>query len=70
MTKLVHKKIEGHKAIFFRYKMSEITYEFSLLSEVAQPLIPSFEQLLGEKYPKGVDVIEIDIEPYLITVAR
>lgn len=68
MMKLIKRNIEGHQAVFFRYKLSGITFEFSLLSEVASPLQPQFQLLLDAKYPNGVNVIEIDNKPYLITV--
>lgn len=70
MMKLINRTVQGHNAIFFRYKLSDIEFEFSLLSEVASPLQPQFQSLLEAKYPDGVNVIEIDNKPYLITVPR
>lgn len=67
---LIKRKVQGHKAIFFRYKLSGITFEFSLLSEVASPLQPQFQAMLDDKYPNGVTEVEIDNSPWLITVPR
>ncbi|MCA6430332.1 MAG: hypothetical protein IM613_12935 [Cytophagales bacterium] len=68
--KLIRRNIEGYQAVFFRYKLSGIEFEFSLLSEVASPLQPHFQAMIDDKYPNGVDVVEVENKPYLITVPR
>jgi len=69
--KLTHRSVQGHKAIFFNYEwFDDITCEFSLLCEVAESLITSFQRLLDERYPNGTEVVEVEDKPYMITVAK
>lgn len=44
-------------------------FEFSLLCEVGQPYIPTFEQIIKDK---GLDLVTIEIQekPWVITVER
>ena len=70
MMKLINRTVQGYQAVFFRYTLSDITFEFSLLCEVAERLKPHFQAMLDDKYPNGVTEVEIDNKPYLITVPR
>ena len=45
MMQLIKRNVQSHRAIFFRYRLSGIEFEFSLLCEVAQRLKPQFQAL-------------------------
>ncbi len=68
--KIVERWIDGQKAYFFRYNATEeVGFEFSLLCEVGQPFIPTFERMIAEA---GLDLVtmEINEKPWVITVDR
>lgn len=66
--RIITRRVAGHSALFFSYRANEdMAFEFSLLSEVGQPFIPSFEALLKER-GTTTKVIEVNESPWLITV--
>ena len=68
---LVRREIHDHKAVFFRYKVSEdCACEFSLFSEVGQPWQPRFRELMEEEGIDPDNVVEINERPWLITVEK
>ena len=67
--RLIRRWVQGHKAVFFRYKVSaDCECEFSLFSEVGQPWQPRFRELMAEEGIDPSNVVEINKRPWLITV--
>ena len=67
--RLIRRQVQGHKAIFFRYKASDdCECEFSLFSEVGQPWQPRFRELMTEEGIDPDNIVGIDERPWLITV--
>ena len=65
---LIRRQVQEHKAIFFRYNVSDgCVCEFSLFSEVGQPW---FRELMGEEGVDPENVVEINERPWLITVEK
>lgn len=69
--KIIKREVAGHTAYFFSYETDggEMAFEFSMLCEVGEPYIPTFEQLVARS---GVSMktIEIGEAPWVITVAK
>jgi len=66
---LVRRWVQGHNAVFFRYKVSDdCVCEFSLFSEVGAPWQPRFRGLMAEEGIDPENVVEINERPWLITV--
>lgn len=64
---LIRRSVAGHTAYFFAYRAGEMDFEFSMLCEVGQPYIPSFEAIIAERGLK-LKTIEINQRPWIITV--
>jgi len=58
------------RAYFFSYRANEdMEFEFSLLCEVGQPFIPTFQRMIKDQKLDLVQV-EIPVRPWIITVER
>ena len=67
--RLIRRQVQGHKAVFFRYKVSDdCECEFSLFAEVGQPWQPRFRELMAEEGIDPDNIVGIDERPWLITV--
>lgn len=68
--RMVKRRVAGYAAYFFCYDASpDMSFDFSLLSEVGRPFVATFEQLIDDKNLK-LRVVEISERPWLITVEQ
>ena len=68
---LVRRWVAGHKAVFFRYKVSDdCACEFSLFCEVGEPWQQTFRELMAEEGIDPENIVEINKRPWLITVEK